>query len=114
MAKNETKATRYSGGSNGPALGGLARAIARVAANDAAARDVVNVDKADPSQGVTETFDDVVLLTVREASSRLSTSDDIVRQLLRDKKIEGTKVGGAWRISQTAITDFLILRLARP
>ena len=52
-------------------------------------------------------------LTVREVAAHLSVSEDIVRYLLRTKKLTGLKVGGRWRIPPGSLTDYVVSQLAK-
>lgn len=55
----------------------------------------------------------IPLLTVWEISSSLSITEDVARHLLRTKKIHGFKVGGRWRVSPEAITDYIVGQLSK-
>jgi excisionase family DNA binding protein len=47
------------------------------------------------------------LLTVDEAAAKLRVNADTIRRLMRQKKLPGVKVGGQWRISATALQEYI-------
>ena len=51
-------------------------------------------------------------LTVREVAAHLSVTEDVVRYLLRTKKLIGFKVGGQWRIPPESLTEYVITQIA--
>lgn len=52
-------------------------------------------------------------LCVREISAYLGVSDDITRDLLRNGRVEGFKIGGRWRAFPSAVTDYIAEQLER-
>jgi excisionase family DNA binding protein len=46
---------------------------------------------------------DTTYLTAEEAAQRLRVSPDTIRRFLRDKKLDGARVGGQWRIPVEAL-----------
>jgi len=52
-------------------------------------------------------------LTVREVTAHLSITEDVIRYLLRTKKIIGFKAGGQWRIPQESLTEYIVTQLAK-
>lgn len=52
-------------------------------------------------------------ITVREAADYFGISEDVVRHLLRNRKIAGFKAGGQWRIPRESIAEFLINSMSR-
>jgi excisionase family DNA binding protein len=62
---------------------------------------------ADSSQQATETHDRPMMLTVREASRRLTISLTSTYQLIRSGKLPHYRIGAAIRISDTDIAAFL-------
>jgi len=51
-------------------------------------------------------------LSVREVAAHLSITEDVVRYLLRTKKLIGFKAGGQWRIPSESLTEYIINQLA--
>ncbi len=49
----------------------------------------------------------IQILTVREAAKILKVNQDMVRRLIREKKLEASRVGRLWRIRLDAIEEFL-------
>jgi len=62
---------------------------------------------ANPSTSATETHDRPAMLTVREASRRLTISLTSTYQLIRSGKLPHYRIGAAIRISDTDIATFL-------
>lgn len=48
-----------------------------------------------------------VMLSIKEAAAKANLSEAHVRQLLREGKITGMKVGKEWRITREALDSFL-------
>ena len=46
------------------------------------------------------------LFSVKEVSEKLDVSEQYVRSLIRDKKIEATRVGRAWVVSEPAVQEY--------
>ncbi|MEU7942248.1 excisionase family DNA-binding protein [Microbispora bryophytorum] len=54
------------------------------------------------------------LLTVPQAAARLNTSVRFVRRLVAERRIEFVKVGRHVRISETALTAFVVAGTVAP
>lgn len=54
------------------------------------------------------------LLTVDEAAARLNTSARFIRRLIAERRIEFVKVGRHVRISESALTAFVIAGTVEP
>ena len=52
-------------------------------------------------------------MTVHEVARQLATSDDVVRQMLRDGRIAGFKAGGQWRIPRISLSEYLKKQLSK-
>jgi excisionase family DNA binding protein len=52
-------------------------------------------------------------LTLREVAQYLSITEDVARDLLRKRKLQGFKAGGQWRVPPAAITEYVIAQLAK-
>ena len=50
-------------------------------------------------------------LSVREVAAHLSITVDVVRYLLRTKKLIGFKAGGQWRIPSESLTEYIVNQL---
>jgi excisionase family DNA binding protein len=47
------------------------------------------------------------LLTPEDVAKRLNVSEYTVRRLLRTGELQGLKVGGQWRITPSAVKDYI-------
>jgi excisionase family DNA binding protein len=47
-------------------------------------------------------------LTVHEVANLLGVSDDVVRDLLRKRKLRGGKPGGQWRIKRDDLAEYMM------
>jgi excisionase family DNA binding protein len=54
------------------------------------------------------------LLTPEESAIFLKMHIDSVRRLLRQGKLPGVKVGGAWRIPKSALSEMLTVTVKKP
>jgi excisionase family DNA binding protein len=52
-------------------------------------------------------------LTVGEVASYLGVSPDVVRKLVRDKKLKAAKVGGHWRIFREGLVEYVMSKLEK-
>jgi excisionase family DNA binding protein len=52
-------------------------------------------------------------LIVADVANHLGVSPDIVRDLLRKKKLRGGKVGGLWRIMPEDLADYVMATFGR-
>jgi excisionase family DNA binding protein len=59
--------------------------------------------------GVTE--ENALFWTAEEAAIYLRTSADTIRRLLRNKKLEGFRIGGQWRVAVEAIKILSALKV---
>jgi excisionase family DNA binding protein len=90
----------------------VARALGRDAARDHLRR---NQTEHPPSaEGCGEATDlPPPPLTVHEVADYLGVSRDVVRELLRTKKLRGMKVGGHWRVSPVDLAAYVMRKLER-
>ena len=47
------------------------------------------------------------LFTLKEVSEKLKIAEETLRKYLRNKKLEGVKIGRHWRCTEQNINDFL-------
>ena len=45
--------------------------------------------------------------TIKEASETLKIAESTIRRYLREGRLKGQKIGRVWRLSETAIAEFL-------
>lgn len=45
--------------------------------------------------------------TIKEASETLKIAESTIRRYLREGRLKGRKIGRVWRLSETAIAEFL-------
>ena len=53
-------------------------------------------------------------LTVREVADYLGVGDDVVRALIKNKKLKAIKVGGRWRIFRADLAEYVISKMEKP
>ncbi len=53
------------------------------------------------------------LLNVHEAADYLGVSRDVMREMLRNRKLAGMKPSGQWRIPQSALINYVLRQLAK-
>jgi len=51
-------------------------------------------------------------LTVKEVANYLGVSEDVVRGLIKNKKLKAIKVGGQWRIFRESLAEYVMSKLA--
>ena len=51
--------------------------------------------------------DEVIVYTIPEACRMLKVSDDTVRRMIKEGKLEAFKVRGSWRIKKESINKLL-------
>ena len=54
------------------------------------------------------------ILTPKEAAAMLKVSEQTVKELLRQKKLAGFKVGTLWRIPDAALQEYINSQLPKP
>lgn len=61
-----------------------------------------------PQQTHIDSFETTYPLTVAEVASFLGVGDDVVRDLIRKKKLRAGKVGGRYRILRSDLSEYLM------
>jgi excisionase family DNA binding protein len=54
------------------------------------------------------------LMTVRDVAEYLGVSEPVVRHILRTRQLGGLKVSGAWRITHSALQEYVLTQLTAP
>jgi excisionase family DNA binding protein len=59
-------------------------------------------------------FDQIRLLTLSEAAGLLHVSTRTLQRMIRSHEMPALKVGGQWRVRESALTEWIARRESRP
>ena len=111
-------ASRRTKSDNAPSplvpLAGLARSLGRAAARDAVKRTGGKDDDQleEGGRGVGVDLPPPPL-TVHEVADYLGTSADVVRSLIRKRKLKAIKVEGQWRVFRADLAEYIMTKMER-